>query len=69
MFSMIDSCYNQSNLREGGFDMGVSRITLKDVAEDCGYTMNTVSRAGTPHLFSASRYIRLSGLNVPTKQL
>lgn len=25
--------------------MSVSRITLKDVAQDCGYTVNTVSRA------------------------
>ncbi|MCR4881972.1 MAG: LacI family transcriptional regulator [Clostridiales bacterium] len=37
--------------------MGVSRITLKDVAEDCGYTMNTVSRAlrGDPRLPESTR--------------
>ena len=42
---------------EGGICMAVNRITLKDVAGACGYTVNTVSRAlrGDPRLPESTR--------------
>ena len=39
--------------------MNSSRVTLKDVANECGYTANTVSRAmrNDPHLPPATRQL------------